>query len=410
MIQETMKTKLKNYFNKEEFKEFLLKLKNKYIQYGTCKGTINIKPKTLDEALKLSLFLSKNIKVNTSVKIKIPDIQAALDDSIFEGVEVDELVLLFYPDIKTKQELTLEKNNYLQDKLTYLKDNYKILETLLENKETKKKIEYLIFHDDKLLENILKSLSNLPINHDNFESLAIFSSNITGDPHYFDLDTHNSNVLLQFISYLYNFKYENKRIRKKEIFERVNILIDEVSNIVLTYNLYGNEMLDSFQKNFTPLTINMANLRKMDNIKTKNNKLLILENPSFLSKVIDLELDYSVIITSGNSNFVVYKLLDKIKNTKIYFNGDFDPEGLLIANNFKKRYPDLEFIGYNEDYYMNGISDKEISNSRLKKLDLIDDKDLIIIKDLLKKNKVSSYQEANYLKILGDIKKDRKGV
>lgn len=252
--------------------------------------------------------------------------------------------------------------------------------------------------------------SDLPINHDNFESLAIFSSNITGDPHYFDLDTHNSNVLLQFISYLHNFKYENKRIRKKEIFERVNILIDEVSNIVLTYNLYGNEMLDSFQKNFTPLTINMANLRKMDNIKTKNNKLLILENPSFLSKVIDLELDYSVIITLGNSNFVVYKLLDKIKNTKIYFNGDFDPEGLLIANNFKKRYPDLEFIGYNKDYYMNGISDKEISNSRLKKLDLIDDKDLIIIKDLLKNNKVSSYQEANYLKILSDMKKDRKGV
>ena len=143
----------------------------------------------------------------------------------------------------------------------------------------------------------------------------------------------------------------------------------------------------------------------MKNIKSENNTLLILENPSFLSRVVDQKINYSIIITSGNSNLVVYKLLEKTNYSKIYFNGDFDPEGLLIAQQFKTKYQNVKFIGYNEEYYNNGISDNVISDSRLKKLDSVIDNDLLEIKELLKVRKLSSYQEINYDKILEYIKK-----
>ena len=387
MIQQNIKPKLKAYFEIPEFKQLLEQLKNKYIHYDSCIGTINVKPKTDAEASKLSIFLEQYIKKDKNVNIKISSIQKALDDSIFEGVIVDDLVLMFFPNIKSNRQIKLENNLYIDNLLTKYKAMYKDtdINILFTHKDALKKIKYFILHDNDLLENIFISLSKLPVYTSSNESLAIFSSVTTGKPHYYDLDTHNN------------------RDVKKSIFERAGILIDEVSNYVITYNLGGNEMLDAFKKNLTPLIINLSNIQKISNMNVLNDTLLILENPSFISKINNKQINYSVIITSGNSNLVIYKLLEKIKAKRIYFNGDFDPEGLLIAQNFKNRYPNLQFIGYNEKYYQNGLSDNVINESRLKKLNNILDDDLIIIKNLLLLNKLSSYQEVNYNMLLEEL-------
>lgn len=412
------KNKLYEYFNKDEFKSLISALTKKYINYGSCIGTISLTIKNNAEREKLSKFLSKNYKVNDKIRIKVNDIQKSLDDSIFEGTTVNELVLLFNPDIKTNKEKKMESSNYLESKINEYLDNYKdtLVSDLFNNEESLKKIKYLITHDDELLNSIFKSLINFPVYNDRYENLAIFSSFITGNPHYFDLDSKNSNTLIQFICYVFDVKYENKRSFKKEILSKIGVLTDEVSNFVITYNLYGNELLDVFKNNLTSFNISLANIRKMDKIRVVNNKLLIVENPSFLGRVIDINLDYSVIATSGNSNSVIYRIIDKIedenrknidknKNVEIYFNGDFDPEGLLIAQNFKDKYPNIKFIGYNEDWFYNGISDNDINESRLKKLDKVTDKDLCVIKDLIINNNKVSYQENNYDMLLGDMLK-----
>lgn len=46
-------------------------------------------------------------------------------------------------------------------------------------------------------------------------------------------------------------------------------------------------------------------------------------------------------------------LLDKLtENSTIYYAGDFDPEGLQIAQNLKKRYPEhFIFWKYKAEYY-----------------------------------------------------------
>ena len=405
MISANIKLKLKKYFEVVEFKQLLEQLKRKYIQYDSCIGTISVKPETNEEAIKLSKFLAKNIKKNIKTNIKIVDIQKSLDDSIFEGVKVDDLLLMFYPNIKSNRQIQIEKNLYIEKYLTDYKKVYEHsnINSLFNHNEALKKIKYFILNDRLLLENVLKSLVQLPIYKNDNEYLAIFSSVSTGNPHYYDLDTHNCNVLLQFICYLFNIKFENVRSVKKSILEQVGILIDEVSNYVITYNLSGNEMLNIFKNNLTPLTINLSNIKKIENIVIENNVLLIVENPSFISKINNKKINYSVIVTSGNSNLVIYKLLEKIKGSKIYFNGDFDPEGLLIAQNFIDKYPNIEFIGYNEKYYQNGLSDNVINESRLKKLNHISDENLIIIKKLLISNKLSSYQEANYDMLLEEM-------
>lgn len=401
---------VKEYFKDKNFNNLLELLKSKYLVYGKCTGIINIKPKTLEEADKLSAFLATKIKVGVVNKIKVSKIQSRLDESRFEGITVDELVLLFYPNIKSNSEIRNIKeqnvNNIFNDyKEKYDNSNIKIL---FENGDSIKKIKSLIIQDNECLNIILNSLNKLPIFQNEMLELAIFSTNLTGDPHYYDLDTKASNQLLKFISILFHLELNYDRKSKIDLLEYCGIVIDSVSNFVITYNLEGNEMLDAFQKSYTPLIINLANLNEMNNIKVHNNKLLIVENPSFLSKVINKKIDYSIIVTSGNSNLIIYKLLEKLKNSKIYFNGDFDPEGLLIAQNLKNKFNNIEFIGYNEEYYKNGLSNNKIIDSRLKKLDKINDNDLKIIRDLLLETSLASYQEANYNILLNFLKRNYK--
>ena len=58
--------------------------------------------------------------------------------------------------------------------------------------------------------------------------------------------------------------------------------------------------------------------------------------------------------------------------------------------------------------YNNCISKKKINESRLKKLSKVNTKELLIIKELLKQNKYSTYQENNKERILNFIVRNNK--
>ena len=80
----------------------------------------------------------------------------------------------------------------------------------------------------------------------------------------------------------------------------------------------------------------------------------------------------------------------------LYYNGDFDPEGLLIAAKLKEKYQDkLELFCYTELDYENCVSKNKVSLSRLNKLSKVDLEDLMVIKNLLVQKGLAAYQENN---------------
>ncbi len=108
------------------------------------------------------------------------------------------------------------------------------------------------------------------------------------------------------------------------------------------------------------------------------------------------DLNYPIIITSGNPNLALFTLLNKLEaNNKLYYNGDFDSEGLLIADKLKQKYTNLELFCYTSEDYKNTKANSKINESRIKKLDNIKIKDLYLIKKLIKQNKCAEYQEKN---------------
>ena len=87
-----------------------------------------------------------------------------------------------------------------------------------------------------------------------------------------------------------------------------------------------------------------------------------------------------------------------------YYNGDFDPEGLLIAQKLKDKYDDLISSCYDAGDYEACISSNKISNQSLKKLNNIHSDELLEMKELLFEKKQAAYQENNKENIIKYVK------
>ena len=113
-----------------------------------------------------------------------------------------------------------------------------------------------------------------------------------------------------------------------------------------------------------------------------------------------------MICTSGQLKRCVLKTLDMLSDSgcTIYYAGDFDPEGLLIADKILSRYKTAVHIWRmsKEDYY----SIKRVaplSESRLKKLDSLKVTKLKELGDAIKSEKKAAYQELMIPDMIEDV-------
>ncbi len=89
-------------------------------------------------------------------------------------------------------------------------------------------------------------------------------------------------------------------------------------------------------------------------------------------------------------------LLDKLveEGAHIMYAGDFDPEGIQIADRLKQRYKDrLSFWRMTCGDYERAVSSVRLTEKRLKILDKIGDKDLQTLADAMRKRQTAGYQE-----------------
>ena len=141
------------------------------------------------------------------------------------------------------------------------------------------------------------------------------------------------------------------------------------------------------------ITLNVSNISSLKELYTLNKKVLIVENPSVLKYLVG-KTKWGIIVTNGNPNLAFYEIMKKFNNHQFYYNGDFDPEGLLIADKLKSKYANLELIFYDLEHFNKCLSNKEISKQRLKKLNNIVNNDVNIIKSAILETKMVGYQES----------------
>ncbi len=201
--------------------------------------------------------------------------------------------------------------------------------------------------------------------------------------HYFDVGTVAEKLLLTMLS---SYLQEEKDIklseteRKSQIFYRAGILKDDLSNDTLAYGIRAwkqdgslHEGIEGFSKEGEPVRLTLRTIGNLQSASARQERIYLMENPAVFSVLVKKYPDCAAICVNGQPRLATLLLLDFLKeNHTFYYQGDFDPEGLLIAQRLKERYGErFKLWNYRVDWYEQYLSNVELSEVRMKKLEKV---------------------------------------
>lgn len=410
------------------YKKIFLEVYSKYKKYGKITGSFTLKAATTEERQILFNFDSKAL-TEGKAKIKCSTVRDLFNRKLKEYSFEELLVKVVGKELKTNKEVKdeeKEQEEKFYDDILKASDDGVGKQWFIEILD-KKKYGYNIIvrkykseiRNLKELKRkiilIINSLNKLPYLNNEYENIAVFSAVNTKDSHFFDSDKFTGRLFIKAISFILN-KDDPKDINEiNELYYEVGILKDEISNHTTIYGLNAFNMdssevkaVNSFNLWKEPLQISISNLLKIDYFEAINNTVFIFENPAVFHKILKVNGDnISLICTSGQLNLSSYILLNKIRNLKnIYYAGDFDPEGLMIAYKIKKRYKDkVKFLNYTRESYINTMSNNIIEEKSMSQLNKINCSELDEVINELRINKRAAYQELFIDEYLDLIKK-----
>ncbi|MFZ5945987.1 MAG: TIGR02679 family protein [Bacillota bacterium] len=432
------------FFQKEPgFKRLFHKFIQNYQSLGRLGGTAKLTKLTKEEKEALGGFMGQDFSKLSSVTISVKDFIKALEKTRFSGVDLLELLFMYSNEkILTKSE---EEEAYLRTKEQFfqkLLDKYpdtqcqQWLRYILDKKNGSKGIHVAYNENPLLLKeqliNILEAIGKLPTRSNNIPSrywrLPLFANLVVGDPHAFDINTQQGRFLvfaLGFIRTLEDKHYQLvSNFNSEEITELLNyfgIVRDDILNFVTLTGIIASEEVNHeplkwWQTCWEEGVVINAPLKEI--LKAKSffpangqRAVFVVENSGVFSEIIAKlsgEKLPPLICTNGQFKLAALLLLDKlIKNDVIvYYSGDFDPEGLLMAQRLITRYPDnVRLWHYTEEDYDKAQSENILSENRLNKLRSLNLRELNEIKNLIKKTKKAGYQEMLLDKLIQDISK-----
>ena len=421
-----MKDALKLVESNRIYKKIFKEVYKKYKSYGKITGSFTLKPKNEEERRVLSNF-DPSVLYKDSAKIKCRGVEE-LFTKRFKGIVFNELLeKAVCEELKTNKEIKEDKAEKLEGffkDIVDLSEEGQGLKWFKELRISKKygyntlirKYNESLEDRDKLVKEVsivIEALNNLPYSNSTYKNKAVFAAEVSRNPHFLDFDTFTGGLFKSALEF--TFKKENAKAigEINELYYEAGILKDELSNHCTMFSLSAFdfqgmeiEAVKGFNNWGEPLEISISNLTKVDYLKAIDNTVYVFENPAVFHEVLKrCKRPVSLICTSGQLNLSSYMLLDKIKDLNvIYYGGDFDPEGLLIADRIKRRYKDrVKFMFYNEKIYREILSENIISDSRLASFEKLQDEELKRMAEVIRQEKKAGYEEVlieKYLEML----------
>lgn len=410
----------------KSYHRILVAMEKNYRSRGSIGGTISLANLTEGERLIICKIDSKFIDAKDA-RFSVKKLIRTFSNTPLEGVNFHQvLVGYFGKEIVTNQSLR-EQHASLKD--AYYKEIIKSFEGTpgslwLKSAVDTKEYGYVIINREynenptklkEYLENVIKGVNELKIDERKYIRLAIFASKITKDPHYFDSKAIGGKLLINAMAYMLGGKAPESSEIQSELMFRFGVIKDEISNYTTCFNLEGFDSqgkhfgIGGFSERGEPIQLSLYNLSQIEHFTCANDVLYVFENPTVFSEVLQRTLDVkpSLLCTSGQLKLASLVLLDKLidKVERVYYSGDFDPEGINIAYRLKERYKDkLILWRYDIQTYKSITSEVEFNERRLKQLDKISSPDLKDLVEYIKDTKKCAYQELLVREYIEDIK------
>lgn len=411
------------YFKKKPVYEKLFnEFKKKYESHGKIGGIAVLTGLSTGDKEDISGFLMKDFTSEEEVRVSAKLFEKALLKSRFSSLTtLDILTRYFGIKLRTNKEKSEEdvgkRAEYLAE-LTGYTDKAYIKEWLTGVFCTSADGAVVIarsYNADKselkiILQKLIKAIPMLPYFQGGKKKklLAVFAAQAAGNPHFFDDNTLAGNLLTAFLRDYFRFGYEDdlsEAENRSNVLFKAGLIKDTLSNDVIAYGIRGrcvdgslHQGMEGFLHQKEPVKLSLLTLANLEETFTNSvdRRVYIVENPAVFSILISRFPEKSFICSYGQIRRAVFMLLDLFdKNTVFSYAGDFDPEGLLIAERLKKRYGDrLIFWKYEPEMYIKYMSEEKLTKQRIKKLDGVRDAALLKIAELMREEGSAAYQES----------------
>lgn len=404
------------YLSDNEFSEFMQLWKKQYEKYGICKGSIDL---VLDDSNRecFSGLMGKDYYGVDCVHITFRQLQKAILNTKYENCDFNEVLKMYFnQDVLTNKYRQEQEQIRVQNIFKhFFKQEGKSQQWIYNTYANRESVYIRIVQASKENEQkcintvyvVMKALNHLPMWENKKENISIFASLHTKNPHAFDKNTFAYYLLMHGIVYFLKVDFPKTNLEQNEILYRAGLYQDGISNYCSVARLQAfNENNQphlgwaGFYDSYEALNVNMDNLLHIHFI-TCCNRVYIVENPSvfqaLLKKIKKEEIEkIGLVCTNGQLNYSAYLLLDILVNShiEIYYSGDMDPEGLLIADKIKQRYPSIKLWCYDVRQYEISKSKEQATDQRMHMLDALKDETLIRIGKCISENKNRvGYQE-----------------
>ena len=415
-LEECMK-----YFQERPYQRIFHKMRKKYESYGKWEGNIMLENPTQEEKQALSGFMKKDYYNNKSITISLKKFEARLQETRFSAIPLKTILETYdgKPLVSKKAKEEQKRNGeeqFYQEILQENKDtpSYSVLEGLWQDKAN----HFFKRHYGKNKENLRTAIQQACICFNQLPEqkmkLPVFSANRIKSPHGLDRNTLTGQIFTRLLAENKKRKVPRDTEELAELYFQNNLLVDDVSNMVLcknikAYTTKGEHLAwKGFWDENEAMQATLENLSKIVEVKTDYEYALVMENPAVFTAIADClkEKRVPLVCTYGQvklSGIVLIKLLTKSCKT-IFYSGDMDPEGIQIADRLKTRFPnEIQLIGFDKDTYCKNLSNVTLSEERLHKLNQIQSQELLAIADVVKQQKMASYEELKIEEILRKI-------
>jgi len=364
------------FFTHANLHRLLAKLREKYIEVGRVGGQLLLENTTPSERREIASFLARPPYADNSLKIKLSDIEKALQHSFDCGLP--ELLIAFFPDqpLMTRQ---AKREAHIIHQTKFRTNLLNIASTLHEGSQGK----YWLQHGQHGQEWIFSRFKNFPADEqerqlklvcyiahvlnqlpkpDVPERLALFAQRTCGDPHALDPNMPAGRLLLLALNDFAQgressssqlTKTPQDREQELRLYREAGLLVDTVSSSVIAFNLssatYHNDTSDPLIQaaGKRVLLLPMRQLLEWKLLTPASTRIYLFENPQVFEEAIAaLESARSIptfVCTSGWPSAAALRLLDQLLEEStdncLYYSGDFDLKGLQIASYLTGRYP-----------------------------------------------------------------------
>ena len=411
------------YFKKKPVYEKLFnEFKKKYESHGKIGGIAVLTGLSTGDKEDISSFLMKDFTSEEEVRVSAKLFEKALLKSRFSSLTTLDIITRYFGiKLRTNKEKSEEdvgkRAEYLAE-LTGYTDKAYIKEWLTGVFCTGADGAVVIarsYNADKnelkiILQKLIKAIPMLPYfqGGKKKELLAVFAAQAAGNPHFFDDNTLAGNLLTAFLRDYFRFGYEDdlsEAENRSNVLFKAGLIKDTLSNDVIAYGIRGrcvdgslHQGMEGFLHQKEPVKLSLLTLANLEETFTNSvdRRVYIVENPAVFSILTSRFPEKAFICSYGQIRRAVFMLLDLFdKNTVFSYAGDFDPEGLLIAERLKKRYGErLIFWKYETDIYLKYMSEEKLTKQRIKKLDGVRDATLLKIAELMREEGRAAYQES----------------